>query len=322
MGQAVAPCDPLWFLLFFLGAGLLCRNGETRIACSAFQFGTAIVNPNPRSLSAILPQVAIAALVVVVGMSLLMWIRPPAVDTAPVLIHAQDGQIDIMAMGYAAPASPEPDRLARQQATAKAIAKAIALFIDPASQRQHAALLDRELLGHSERFIRLTREDGPVQTLAGGVTALAQTTRIDVDAVRRSLLELLRDQPVGYTRPLVELAREPATAPLARRLALRIIGLPDATIAVALQREFIDLRPVLTTVLSDPTDNPRYELVLAGSASDPVEAVATIIMAPLERRFGKRCFGVNGRSGQEVTLAFAADCRDEASLGRLNMPPP
>lgn len=254
---------------------------------------------NPRSLAAILPQVGIAALVVLVGIALLKFGPRPSVADLPLMIRANAGWLDITVAGGGTD----------MEAPRRAVDKAIGLFLEDVSQQRHQALLAREILSRSERFVR-----------AGGAydpALRAMHISVNVDALRRTLLDTLNGQYAIFTRPQQELSNLPAEAPLAQGLVLRIIGLPDGTVAQRLLHEFLLLRPVLAIELAERGSNARYELILAGSQVDPVEGMVTGMVAPLDLKLGKRCFGVNSRSGREVTLAFDAGCRNEETLAKL-----
>ena len=108
---------------------------------------------------------------------------------------------------------------------------------------------------------------------------------------------------------------------VAQRVALRVLGLPDAATSEALLREFTSLRPVLGIALADAGSNARYDIELSGGLVDTVDLVMKGMVQPLNQKLGKTCFGVTARNGAEVTLAFDASCNTAETLGRLDALP-
>ncbi len=108
---------------------------------------------------------------------------------------------------------------------------------------------------------------------------------------------------------------------MGQKVALRINGLPDAATSEALLREFTGLRPVLSIALASAGSNARYEADLSGGLGDAVDLVMQGMIAPLNRKLGKTCFGVGARQGNEVTLSFEASCNTPETLGKLDSLP-
>ncbi len=108
---------------------------------------------------------------------------------------------------------------------------------------------------------------------------------------------------------------------MGQKIALRILGLPDVATSEALLREFTGLRPVLAVSLASAGSNARYEADLSGGLGDAVDLVMQGIIAPLNQKLGKTCFGVSARQGNEVTLSFESSCNTPETLGKLdNLP--
>ena len=108
---------------------------------------------------------------------------------------------------------------------------------------------------------------------------------------------------------------------MGQKVALRINGLPDAATSEALLREFTGLRPVLSVALASAGSNARYEADLSGGLGDAVDLVMNGMIAPLNQKLGKTCFGVSARQGNEVTLAFESSCNTPETLGKLDSLP-
>jgi predicted Ser/Thr protein kinase len=108
---------------------------------------------------------------------------------------------------------------------------------------------------------------------------------------------------------------------MGQKVALRINGLPDAATSEALLREFTGLRPVLSVVLASAGSNARYEADLSGGLGDAADLVMKGMIAPLNQKLGKTCFGVSGRQGNEVTLSFESSCNTPETLGKLDSLP-
>jgi len=56
-----------------------------------------------------------------------------------------------------------------------------------------------------------------------------------------------------------------------------------------------------------------------GAAGD---VVAAAILKPLNAKLGQPCFALGATAGDQVGVAFAANCADPAVLGRLDTNPP
>ncbi len=108
---------------------------------------------------------------------------------------------------------------------------------------------------------------------------------------------------------------------MGQKIALRILGLPDAATSEALLREFTGLRPVLSVALASAGSNARYEADLSGGLGDAVDLVMQGMIAPLNQKLGKTCFGVSARQGNEVTLSFESSCNTPETLGKLDKLP-
>ena len=65
----------------------------------------------------------------------------------------------------------------------------------------------------------------------------------------------------------------------------------------------------------------RFETELSGGLVDPADLVAKGMVEPFNRKLGKTCLNVTGKSGSEVTLAFVAECGTPETLGKLDTLP-
>jgi serine/threonine-protein kinase len=108
----------------------------------------------------------------------------------------------------------------------------------------------------------------------------------------------------------------------ARKVKLRLQGLPSGEMAQTLLREMTGLRPVLGISLAHADGKDAlYDAELSGGFADLSDLVGKGIAAPLNQKFGKTCLNVSGLNGVEVTLAFAAACNAPETLSRLDALP-
>jgi serine/threonine-protein kinase len=103
-----------------------------------------------------------------------------------------------------------------------------------------------------------------------------------------------------------------------QKVRLKFGGLPDKSVLPRLQRELTGLRAVLGT----RQDGDVLEAELSGSSPALGELVQGTVLQPLNRKLGKNCLSVVGAAANEVTVGFAANCTDTATLSRLEDIPP
>ncbi len=104
----------------------------------------------------------------------------------------------------------------------------------------------------------------------------------------------------------------------ARRVVLKVDGLPPAVTDDVLRRELTAMPSVLTVT---PTAAHTFELQLAGSGP-ATDLVALGILKPLNAKLGQACFAPGASAGEEVGVTFDAKCNDPAVLGKLETNPP
>ena len=293
------------------------------------------VENSPKALLNVLPSVLAAAAVVVVGMLLLMLLdnsgARDAAAPAPTFV-AQDGTLEIAAVGYVDPAdfrhAGDASRLQvalRSDAHQQLIEKAVGLFLSTDTLARHYAVVALQVLADHRSFIRQVSEEPSVQG-SDGLLSLTARAQVDVLAVQKALQYALREQRVFFVRQIPDaahsanLADTTARVPVAHRVVVRVLGLP-AHIDESLQREFTSLRPVLSISLAQTGGDPHYTVELAGDSEDPIELVAIGLLAPLHQKLGKACFGITRRQAQEVTLSFDASCNAPEILARLDQLP-
>jgi serine/threonine-protein kinase len=108
----------------------------------------------------------------------------------------------------------------------------------------------------------------------------------------------------------------------ARKVKLRLQGLPGGETAQTLLREMTGLRPVLGIALARADGKEAlYDAELSGGLADAADLVGKGIAAPLNHKLGKACLSVAGMNGNEVTLAFAAACDTPETMARLDALP-
>lgn len=99
-----------------------------------------------------------------------------------------------------------------------------------------------------------------------------------------------------------------------QKVNLRIKGLPDDA-GKRLMTEMSGLRNVLgiRTVRSEV-----FELDLSGGQTNLSDLIASTVVFPLNRKFGKTCFNVASMSGNEVQVDFSPECAAPEVLARLD----
>ena len=108
-----------------------------------------------------------------------------------------------------------------------------------------------------------------------------------------------------------------------QKLKIKFQGLPGQEAAQALLREFIGLRPVLTSsLISASASEARFDVELAGGLINPGDLVASGIVAPINRKLGKTCLNLAGTNGGEVTINFEPGCKAADTWGKFDALPP
>jgi serine/threonine-protein kinase len=110
---------------------------------------------------------------------------------------------------------------------------------------------------------------------------------------------------------------------VARKLKIKLQGLPNAELAKTLLREFTGLRATLAVSLSGTSGgDARFDAELSGGLANPGDLVSNGLVAPLNRKLGKTCLNVAGSKDDEVTINFEPACNDSGTLARLDSLPP
>lgn len=126
---------------------------------------------------------------------------------APQVLSVPSGTAVISAVGLADPndprfskAAPEIERMVWGDARRQLIAKAVALYVDPASIKTNYAILRNKLLSRSDQYITTVREQTPPQTSAYGLVAGTMRATVKVRDVQKSLNQISRDDRVEFIR--------------------------------------------------------------------------------------------------------------------------
>jgi serine/threonine-protein kinase len=127
--------------------------------------------------------------------------------TAPQVLSVPSGTAVISAVGLADPndprfskAAPEIERMVWGDARRQLIAKAVALYVDPASIKTNYAILRTKLLSRSDQYITTVLEQTPPQTSAYGLVAGTMRATVKVRDVQKSLNQISRDDRVEFIR--------------------------------------------------------------------------------------------------------------------------
>jgi serine/threonine-protein kinase len=134
--------------------------------------------------------------------------RVPVVEAPEPGTPVLPGVATITAVGLAASgAQSDPQQLAavadqvRADARQRLVAKAAALYVDPASLSKHYAVLREQLFSHGGNFIKtLISEPAAPQPGANGVMFETLRASVDVRAVRRRLNEVADERRIELTR--------------------------------------------------------------------------------------------------------------------------
>jgi len=105
-----------------------------------------------------------------------------------------------------------------------------------------------------------------------------------------------------------------------QKVTLKMDGLPDAATDDVLLRELIGL-PGVITAARNPASPRTFDVQLSGLGAAG-DVVAAAILKPLNAKLGQPCFALGATAGDQVGVAFAANCADAAVLGRLDTNPP
>lgn len=103
-----------------------------------------------------------------------------------------------------------------------------------------------------------------------------------------------------------------------QKVRLNLAGLPGKETAQQLVHEITGLRSVLDVKESGSN---ALDLELAGGIGSVGDLVAATIVQPINYKLGKTCLSVGSVSGNEVTVALDASCKDATVLGKLDTLP-
>lgn len=106
-----------------------------------------------------------------------------------------------------------------------------------------------------------------------------------------------------------------------QKLALKLEGLPDASVEAGIARELLGLQSVIT-VARRTGGGAVYDLQLSGGSGPLTDLVANNLLKPLNAKFGRACLNLGATSGEQVTVMFDAACNDKGVLTRLDSYPP
>ena len=134
-------------------------------------------------------------------------VRAATPAAAPQALSVPSGTAVISAVGLADPndprsakAAPEIERMVWGDARRQLIAKAVALYVDPASIKTNYAILRTKLLSRSDQYITTVLEQTPPQTSAYGLVAGTMRATVKVRDVQKSLNQISRDNRVEFIR--------------------------------------------------------------------------------------------------------------------------
>jgi predicted Ser/Thr protein kinase len=130
-----------------------------------------------------------------------------AVVAAPPAPTLQAGTAIISAVGLADPndprfaqAAPEIERSVWGDARRQLIAKAVALYVDPASIRTNYAILRDKVLSRSDQYITTVLEQSAPQASPYGLVSGTMRATVKVRDVQKSLNQISRDDRVEFIR--------------------------------------------------------------------------------------------------------------------------
>jgi serine/threonine-protein kinase len=103
-----------------------------------------------------------------------------------------------------------------------------------------------------------------------------------------------------------------------QKVRLNLAGLPGKETAQQLVHEITGLRSVLDVKESG---NNALDIELAGGISSVGDLVAATIVQPINHKLGRTCLSVGSVTGNEVTVALDASCKDASVLGKLDTLP-
>ena len=103
-----------------------------------------------------------------------------------------------------------------------------------------------------------------------------------------------------------------------QKVRLNLAGLPGKETTAQLVHEITGLRSVLDLKVSGSNS---FDLELAGGINSVSDLVAASIVQPINHKLGRSCLSVGSVSGNEVTVALDASCKDASVLGKLDTLP-
>ena len=110
-------------------------------------------------------------------------------------------------------------------------------------------------------------------------------------------------------------------SPTTRRVAMVVEGLADTRAADLVARELVGLPAVIAARSRPGAASRTWDLELAGSGP-AADLVTNGVLAPLNAKLGRACFGAGAATGDEVHVRFDASCASGEALLRLETWPP
>ena len=156
---------------------------------------------------------------------------PPAPVTPGTQVALQPGKLLVTAVGLADPGNAryasDPSLLqadVRADARSQLVAKTLMLMLDRESFATNYELLQSRVLSHSETFVGDVVQQSAAQVGKDGFMSMTTQAVVDVDAIRRALDRMTREDRV-------QLIRASGDPRIAVRIAVRDEGAPAATAA-------------------------------------------------------------------------------------------
>jgi serine/threonine-protein kinase len=105
---------------------------------------------------------------------------------------------------------------------------------------------------------------------------------------------------------------------------LRVIGLPSYDVGVLLKKELIGLRPILRVDFRNYTTDgiSVYEVDFAGNTGNFAELLNSVVIKPLNAKFGERAFNLDAVEQGIVKVSFQGNQNIDRLLAEFNAKPP